>query len=249
LMRLQTLRLGQRISGDVHTLHGITYKVTFKNDAEPGKLIKADDRQKLEKSEGKTFEFTVTALRLPRKLDKIEPPAEEFTKSNYFINSDDPTVKKLAITAVGKSADTWQKAQAIERWVRGNMKAVNYREAMATADQVAKTLAGDCSEYAMLVAAMCRSQGIPSRTAMGLVYVDSKAFGGPALAFHMWTEVYVQGQWLGLDATLGQGSIGPGHIKITDHSWHEIRDFKPLLPVTGFLIARPTIDIKSATKD
>ncbi len=65
----------------------------------------------------------------------------------------------------------------------------------------------------------------------------------------MWTEVYVKGQWLGLDATLGQGSIGPGHLKITDHSWHEIRDFKPLLPVSGFLMAKPKIEIKSATKE
>jgi transglutaminase-like putative cysteine protease len=95
----------------------------------------------------------------------------------------------------------------------------------------------------MLTAAMCRAQGIPSRTAIGLVYVD-RLLGQPAgLAFHMWTEVFVQGQWIGLDATIGQGSIGPGHIKITDHSWADVISFTPLLPVKGFIMANPTIEV------
>ncbi len=44
-----------------------------------------------------------------------------------------------------------------------------------------------------------------------------------------------EGQWLGIDATLGQGCIGAGHVKISDHSWHEIHDLQPLLPVTRVL--------------
>jgi transglutaminase-like putative cysteine protease len=118
---------------------------------------------------------------------------------------------------------------------------------MATSDHVAKTLKGDCSEYSMLAAAMCKAEGIPARTAMGVVYVDKGTDKEPELAFHMWTEVYAKGQWLGLDAT--RGAVGPGHIKITDHSWHNVEDFKPLLPVTGFILAKPKIEIKSATKE
>jgi hypothetical protein len=53
----------------------------------------------------------------------------------------------------------------------------------------------------------------------------------PFLGFHMWTEVWVKGQWLGLDATLGEGSIGPGHLKISDHSWHNTQTLAPVLPV------------------
>lgn len=249
LMRQQTLRLGQRIPGDVHGLHGIVFRITVKGDTTPGKLIKEDDRQKIQNAKEKIFELSIEAKRNPAKVAKEEPAAEEFLKSNHFINCDDENVKKLAEKAVGALTDPWDKARAIERWVRANMKAVNYTEAMATADHVAKTLSGDCTEYAMLAAAMCRAQGVPSRTAIGLIYVDSPSFGGPALAFHMWTEVYVKGQWLGLDATLGRGSIGPAHLKITDHSWHEMTSVKPLLPVTGFIIAKPTVEIISATKE
>jgi hypothetical protein len=45
----------------------------------------------------------------------------------------------------------------------------------------------------------------------------------------------VRGQWFGVDATLGQGSVGAGHLKITDHSWRDIQTLAPLLPVTRVL--------------
>ena len=63
-------------------------------------------------------------------------------------------------------------------------------EALAPADHVARTLEGDCTEYAMLMAAMCRAEGVPSKTAIGLIYADTKT--GPALGFHMWTEVWLR---------------------------------------------------------
>ena len=86
----------------------------------------------------------------------------------------------------------------------------------------------------MLTAALCRAAGVPSRTAVGLVYVDDPD-RGPVFGFHMWTEVWVKGQWLGLDATLGQGGVGAAHLKIADHSWRDIQTLAPLLPVTRVL--------------
>src|SRR5258708_26433563 len=42
---------------------------------------------------------------------------------------------------------------------------------------------------------------------VGLIYVNHRQ-RGPVMGFHMWTEVWVKGQWLAIDATLGQGSVG-----------------------------------------
>ena len=63
------------------------------------------------------------------------------------------------------------------------------------------------------------------------------------LGFHMWTEVYVRGAWVALDATLGQGSVGPAHLKITDASWHDTRSMTPLLPIMRVLMAQPQIEV------
>ena len=241
LMKRQSIFLKSAVPG-MHDRESIVYKVSFQGDAQPKELVVEDSRQAIRNVEGKTFELRVTARRRPERGtdEKVGP---EFLKSNYFINCDDAGVKELAKRAAGTTSDPWLKAQKIESFVRNFMKPADYTEAMAPADHVAKTRTGDCTEYAMLTAAMCRAQGIPSRTAIGLVYVD-RLLGQPAgLAFHMWTEVFVQGQWIGLDATIGQGSIGPGHIKITDHSWADVISFTPLLPVKGFIMANPTIEV------
>jgi hypothetical protein len=57
----------------------------------------------------------------------------------------------------------------------------------------------------------------------------------PQMGFHMWTEVYIDGQWLGLDAILGNGGVAASHIKIADHSWREVQSLTPLLPVARVL--------------
>ncbi|HSQ55153.1 MAG TPA: transglutaminase-like domain-containing protein, partial [Gemmata sp.] len=181
-----------------------------------------------------------------RKGATPEPaPGKEFTESNYFINWDNPLVKGHAAKAIARLPETataWDKALAVEKWVKTNMKAFEFSQAMATADHVAKTLSGDCTEYAMLTAAMCRAAGVPSRTALGIVYAPANG-GTPFLAYHMWAEVYVDEQWVPIDATLGMGGVGPGHIKITDHSWHDEKSFAPLLPVLRALTAKPTMGV------
>lgn len=97
----------------------------------------------------------------------------------------------------------------------------------------------------MLMSAMCRAEGVPSRTAMGLIYADTP--GGPVFAFHMWTEVHVKGAWQALDATLGRGYVGATHIKIADQSWHDERTMLPLLPVIRVL-GKIEIDVLQAVR-
>ena len=48
------------------------------------------------------------------------------------------------------------------------------------------------------------------RVAVGLVYSPRDQ----GFAFHMWNEAWVDGRWIPLDATLGQGGIGAAHLKI-----------------------------------
>jgi len=75
---------------------------------------------------------------------------------------------------------------------------------------------------------------VPSRTAIGLIYAREPG-RSPVFAFHMWTEVWVQGQWLAIDPELGQGSIAATHVKIADHSWYDTHSVTPLLSVARVL--------------
>jgi len=247
LFNAQSIRLDREIPG-IHAGRSIVYKVSAPKDDEPGSLFPTDARQAVKNldAKAKTFELHVSASHGPVKgANPLPAPGKEFSQSNYFINWDNDGVKGHTATAIRglpATATDWEKAVAIEKWVNRNMKAFEFSQAMATADNVAKTLSGDCTEYAMLAAAMCRAAGVPSRTVLGLVYAPAKD-GKPFLAYHMWYEVFADGQWLPLDATLALGGVGPGHVKIADHSWYEEKTFAPLLPVLRVLSAKPAMTV------
>jgi len=242
----QSIPLNREIPG-IHGKRSVVYKVSVPRDDEPETVFATDARQVISKVDAKTrtFELRASASHGPDKDAPAQPaPGKEFIESNFFLNWDNKDVKERVAQAMAgspASAGAWEKAVAIERWVKLNMKAFEFDQAMATADNVARTLRGDCTEYAMLAAAMCRAVGVPSRTALGVVYAPTG--GRTYMAFHMWFEVFAEGQWLPLDATLGYGGVGPGHIKITDNSWYQEKSFAPLLPVLRALCAKPSMEV------
>jgi transglutaminase-like putative cysteine protease len=211
----------------------VLYRITIKGDEEPASAFAHDERQSIANVQGSSVDLQVHAVRAPRPVENPGTAKDEFLKSCYFITSDDARVRDEAREAVGRETDPWRKAQRIERWVYQNVEHDD-SVAFCAADKVAENLKGDCRHKALLSAAMCRAAGVPSRTAVGLVYTFDRQ-RGPVMAFHMWTEVWVDGQWVAIDGTLGRGSVGADHIKIADSSWSEVRSLEPLLPVARVL--------------
>jgi hypothetical protein len=221
------------------------YRITVKGEADPATAFVQDSRQKPKNVKGDTFNLYVRAKRAPEPVANAEGPKGEFLESCHWINSDDPRIQAYARQAVGKETDPWAKARCIEGWVHSQMR-VAFDEPFAPAGEAARTLRGDCRQYCLLTTAMCRAAGVPSRTALGLCYGNDRQ-RGPVMAFHMWTEVWVNGDWVGIDATRGQGYVGATHIKISDHSWHNTQSLTPLLPVFRVL-GKLSIDVVSINR-
>jgi hypothetical protein len=216
-----------------HDAREIVYRITVSGDDDPASLFARDGRQRVEHLEGNTFELRVRPVREPEEVENPGKVKEDYVRSSYFLDSDNERVQALAKKLAGDETDPWRVAGRLEKWVHENMKG-STAVGFARASQVCRDLTGDCRQHAMLLAALCRAVGIPSRTAIGLVYVPDPD-RGPLLCFHMWTEVWVRGQWLMLDAVLGKGSVGAAHLKVTDHSWHDTQTLAPVLPVTRVL--------------
>lgn len=74
--------------------------------------------------------------------------------------------------------------------------------------------AGDCTEAAVLLAALGRAAGIPTRVVSGLTY-SRENYHGVSNAFmpHSWTLAYVDGQWRSFDLALG--AFDSTHIALT----------------------------------
>ena len=75
--------------------------------------------------------------------------------------------------------------------------------------EIAKQLKGDCNEHAVLLAALLRALGIPTRICTGLIYMNDDFY------YHAWNEAYV-GSWISIDATLNQVPSDATHIKLLE---------------------------------
>jgi hypothetical protein len=78
----------------------------------------------------------------------------------------------------------------------------NLASGFATASECVRSRAGDCTEHAVLLCALLRSQGIPARVASGLLYVPDAGEVRNAYGWHMWTQAALGGEWVDLDAVL-----------------------------------------------
>ena len=227
-----------------HAARAAVYRVTLRDDPEPETAFAHDGHQEVVNVKGGVFEVRVHPVRPGDAKDATAAPAE-YLQSCHFIDSDDVRIQELAHRAVGAETDSWKKALRIERWVKQTMRPDD-GAALAPAGQTARDLRGDCRAYALLTAALCRAEGVPSRTAVGLIYVEKAS--KPYFGFHMWTEVFIDGRWLGLDGTLGLGGVGADHLKVADHSWHDVESLTPLLPVSRIL-GKTNIEVISVEAD
>ena len=197
----------------------------------PDDAIAKGPTQQVKRIDADTVEVTVTAAEVP-KTDRRVAIDEDFTRGTRFLQVNDSRVAYHSNRAAAGRTRPWEIATRMERYVNRELRRKNFFTALASAAEVAETLQGDCTEHSVLLAAMLRNKRIPSRVAVGLVYVESQgAFGG-----HMWTEAFLDGRWISLDATLGRGGIGAAHIKLATSS---LADDAPS-PITSFL---PLIDI------
>ena len=137
-------------------------------------------------------------------------------KPTSFLQCEDPTVVKLAKQAVGDTKDAAEAAAKIEAFVADYMTAADLSVGYASAAEVASSKQGDCSEFAVLAAAMCRAVGIPAQVVVGVAYVEDfqgiQGFGG-----HAWIQANIGGKWIGLDAAFkssGRGGYDAGHIAL-----------------------------------
>ena len=94
---------------------------------------------------------------------------------------------------------------------------------------VIKTMKGDCNEHAVLFAALARAAGIPTKTAVGLLYMNR------AFYYHAWNEVYL-GKWIPVDATFGECPASALHLKLAEGELSEQAEILGLVGTIGIKV-------------
>ena len=231
---------------NLHLAKALTYNIRCSKD--PLKLFASRTNQTVRSAVALECDITVYSVTpdttLPEALMQQEPPTEADLMPSPMIESADPLILDMAHQVMPEETDTWKLALALERYVHDKIERKDFSRAFATAAEVAKTPRGDCTEHGVLLAALLRARKIPARIASGLVYVDSVQ--GPTMGYHMWTEAYIGNRWIPLDAVMGKGGIGPGHIKVMDTSLSDQNPYVALLPVLQVLGDLKITSVKAA---
>jgi hypothetical protein len=209
----------------------VKYRVALKEEA-PGEVFPGDRRQTLQPADGPNSGFMEVRSAGPN--DGAAGPADidpQYLRPNALISSEDGRVLSNMRRAVAGAVDPWEKATRINHWVFQNIRDKNFKTTFASAGEVARNLSGDCTEHAVLAAAMCRAANVPARVVVGLVYVpDLGGFG-----YHMWHEVYVNQRWVAQDASFDQTTVDAVHIKLSETSLDGVSPFESFLTVARIL--------------
>jgi len=147
------------------------------------------------------------AMRFGTDIDvRLSDETLPFLYPNQYVwyDTTTKTVQKAAELADGLSSDA-EIAKQFYRFVVQNMtydnqKAVTVEKGyLPNVDEALETGKGICFDYAELLAVMLRSRGIPTKMLIGTVT--------PENLYHSWNSVYLDGEWVWMDATLD----GTGH--------------------------------------
>jgi len=156
-----------------------------------------------------------------------------YRAASLMIDADDQQIRDLAASATASldpDASVAARAEAARRAVARWITQKGLQTAFATASETVRNRQGDCSEHGVLLAAVLRADGIPSRVASGLVWMDRiESFG-----WHMWTQALIDGAWVDLDATLPV-PFTVGHILVATSSLEDGDGQRQLMALLGLL--------------
>lgn len=161
--------------------------------------------------------------------DEGDASAPRYLDASDTIDFDDPVVRTLFNSAKLPAKDErtpnlFARAERLRVLVFQHLQDKNLGTAFASASEAARARGGDCTEHAVLLAALLRADSIPSRVVSGLVYVPEFQGRGAGFAWHLWTQALVEPPivaggggraWVDFDATLPPNErFHPGHVAV-----------------------------------
>jgi len=182
-----------------------TQRVTFRictEDAAPlVGLPQAGGQSIVQSDSGCVLVTFSTRDPLPAPEADLSNPA--YLQSTALVDYEDESVEELLAVAAQASGSPIDIALGLRAFVYEFFDK-DYEDIASydSASQIAKSKRGDCTEYAVLLTALLRGNGIPARIVSGYGYLDG---GGDDLGWlcpHAWTQALIDGCWVDLDATV-----------------------------------------------
>ncbi|MEA1928996.1 MAG: transglutaminase family protein, partial [Candidatus Auribacterota bacterium] len=175
-------------------------------------LILSSPRQEFNRIDEETYYLKITVPGDPAGpslgIPILQPELKDYLNATVYIQSTHPSIRTLAKKIAVDEKDSYAVAEKLVNWLYLNLEK-SFLAALPNAVDILKRRAGDCKAHAVLLTALARSLGIPTRIVSGLVEIEDGAF-----YYHQWAEIYT-GNWLPVDPVLGQIPVDATHIKLS----------------------------------
>ena len=207
---------------DPKSAHWIKYRIIARNGEVDLGELPATDMQTLGERTERSAEVVVT-----RQTHRVvggdggpKPHAElaEYLDGNLMINVEDPNLVELAKRAADGEAEPFALGDKLRRFVTDYVTTKSLSVGFATASEVSRTKEGDCSEHAVLLAALGRLNRLPARLVVGVVYLPRLGGRQGVFGYHMWTQFFIDGRWIDFDAALRESECSPSRIAFATSS-------------------------------
>jgi hypothetical protein len=162
-------------------------------------------------------------------------------RPTVWMQSDAPRIRALVAPVANLPTDVakMEKLIKIAKPYLGPVDFVGHYSAL----EMLSRKSGDCTEAAVLLAALARAAGIPARVVNGIVYSQVR-YHGMSNAFmpHSWVLAYADGKWRSFDLALDK--FDSTHIAVTvgdgdERSMLAARQLSGLLAWEGMAEVRP----------
>ncbi len=179
-------------------------------------------------------------------VDPVDP--EAFLGTSTWLAHEDPLLRALVEQALGaaEGGSPEARAETLRAFVHDYLAEKDLDTGLATATEVARSKSGDCTEHSVLLAALLRGAGIPSRIAAGLVYVERFAGENGVFGYHMWTQALIDGRWRDLDATFEE-PFDATHIALATTPFADQPPPARALARLAVLMGRVRIDVQETS--
>ncbi len=179
----------------------------------PEHLQAGDHRQRFDRLADGAVRITIDVHAAPPPPPgDLFPLYKSFLRTSPSIDWDTPAIRALADELRQEAGPEHRAvAAALVQHVAESLEK-SYGASSDTATRVLAQGKGDCTEHTLLFVALARASGIPARQVHGLVHAD--AGPGPALYWHEWAEVWLDGAWLAVDPTFGQMPADATHLRL-----------------------------------
>jgi hypothetical protein len=124
-------------------------------------------------------------------------------RPTLWMQYDHPRLEKIAKAFRNRAVPDAEKMNMLAKAARQKLQIIDFAGHYSAADAIMRRR-GDCSEDAVVLAALGRAVGIPTRVVSGLAYARER-YHGVSHSFlpHSWTIAWIDGRWQSFDMSLG----------------------------------------------